>query len=111
MKSDGDPIRQVVQGAKRVNLRSRQIAREHIARMLNQHNGRKKQALQQAWAALSEDANEAHEGETNRRDPAHPQNPLRPPPGSFSEHWIEVARTYVSRLTLLPLAVRPAAGS
>ena len=46
----------------RVKLKSRQIPREHVARMLKKHNDRMEWALQQARAALPEDASEAEEG-------------------------------------------------
>lgn len=46
----------------RVKLKSRQITREHIARMLKKHNDRMESALQQARAVLPEDASEADEG-------------------------------------------------
>lgn len=46
----------------RVKLKSRQITREHIARMLKKHNDRMEWALQQARAVLPEDASEADEG-------------------------------------------------
>ncbi len=46
----------------RVKLKSRQITREHIARMLKKHNDRMEWALQQARAAMPEDASEADEG-------------------------------------------------
>ncbi len=45
-----------------VKLKSRQITREHIARMLKKHNDRMEWALQQARAAMPEDASEADEG-------------------------------------------------
>ena len=46
----------------RVKLKSRQITREHIARMLKKHNDRMEWALQQARAAMPEEASEAEEG-------------------------------------------------
>jgi hypothetical protein len=46
----------------RVKLKSRQITREHIARMLKKHNDRMEWALQQARAAMPEDVSEADEG-------------------------------------------------
>jgi hypothetical protein len=46
----------------RVKLKSREITREHIANMLKKHNDRMEWALQQARAALPEDASEAEEG-------------------------------------------------
>ena len=46
----------------RVKLKSRQITREHVARMLKKHNDRMEWALQQARAAMPEDATEAEEG-------------------------------------------------
>jgi hypothetical protein len=46
----------------RVKLKSRQITREHVARMLKKHNDRMEWALQQARAAMPEDAGEAEEG-------------------------------------------------
>jgi hypothetical protein len=46
----------------RVRLKSRQITPDHIARMLKKHNDRMESALQQARAALPEDASEADEG-------------------------------------------------
>ena len=46
----------------RVKLKSRQITREHIARMLKKHNDRMEGALQQARAVLPDDASEADEG-------------------------------------------------
>ena len=46
----------------RVKLKSRQITREHIARMLKKHNDRMEWALQQARAVLPEEASEADEG-------------------------------------------------
>ncbi len=46
----------------RVKLKSREITREHIARMLKRHNDRMEWALQQARAAMPEDASEAEEG-------------------------------------------------
>ncbi len=46
----------------RVKLKSREITREHIARMLKKHNDRMEWALQQARAAMPEDASEAEEG-------------------------------------------------
>ncbi len=46
----------------RVKLKSRQITPEHIARMLKKHNDRMESALQQARAAMPEDAGEADEG-------------------------------------------------
>jgi hypothetical protein len=46
----------------RVKLKSRQITKEHIARMLKKHNDRMESALQQARAVMPEDASEADEG-------------------------------------------------
>lgn len=46
----------------RIKLKSRQITPEHIAKMLKKHNDRMEAALQQARAALPEDASEADEG-------------------------------------------------
>lgn len=46
----------------RVKLRSRQITREHVARMLKKHNDRMEWALQQARAAMPADVTEADEG-------------------------------------------------
>lgn len=46
----------------RVKLKSRQITKEHITRMLKKHNDRMESALQQARAVLPEDASEAVEG-------------------------------------------------
>jgi hypothetical protein len=46
----------------RVKLRSREITLEHIARMLKKHNDRMEWALQQARAALPDDASESDEG-------------------------------------------------
>jgi len=46
----------------RVKLQSRQITREHVARMLKKHNDRMEWALQQARAAMPEDTTEAEEG-------------------------------------------------
>ncbi|HWT79967.1 MAG TPA: hypothetical protein VN648_14365 [Candidatus Methylomirabilis sp.] len=46
----------------RVKLKSRQITKEHIARMLKKHNDRMEQALQEARAMIPEDATEADEG-------------------------------------------------
>jgi hypothetical protein len=46
----------------RVKLKSREITLEHIARMLKKHNDRMEWALQQARAAMPEDATEAEEG-------------------------------------------------
>ena len=46
----------------RVKLRSRQITREHVARMPKKHNDRMEWALQQARAAMPEDFPEADEG-------------------------------------------------
>jgi hypothetical protein len=46
----------------RVKLKARQITREHVARMLKKHNDRMGWALQQARAAMPEDAGEAEEG-------------------------------------------------
>ena len=46
----------------RVKLRSRQITREHVARMLKKHNDRMERALQQARAAMPDEATEAEEG-------------------------------------------------
>ena len=46
----------------RVKLKSRQITKEHIARMLKKHNDRMERALQQARAAMPEDVSEADEG-------------------------------------------------
>ena len=46
----------------RVKLKSRQITREHIARMLKKHNDRMEWALRQARAAMPEEASEAEEG-------------------------------------------------
>ena len=46
----------------RVKLKARQITREHVARMLKKHNDRMEWALQQARAAMPENASEAQEG-------------------------------------------------
>ncbi len=46
----------------RVKLRSRQITKEHITRMLKKHNDRMESALQEARAVMPDDANEAEEG-------------------------------------------------
>jgi hypothetical protein len=46
----------------RVKLKSRQITREHIARMLKKHNDRMERALQQARAVMPDDASETDEG-------------------------------------------------
>ena len=46
----------------RVKLKSRQITPEHIAKMLKKHNDRTESALQQARAALPDEASEADEG-------------------------------------------------
>jgi hypothetical protein len=46
----------------RVKLKSRQITREHVARMLKRHTDRLEWALQQARAAMPEDTSEAEEG-------------------------------------------------
>lgn len=46
----------------RVKLKAREITPEHIARMLKKHNDRMEWALQQARAALPDDASEADEG-------------------------------------------------
>ncbi len=46
----------------RVKLRSREITLEHIGRMLKKHNDRVEWGLQQARAAMPEDASEAEEG-------------------------------------------------
>jgi hypothetical protein len=59
----------------RVKLQSRQITREHVARMLKKHNDRMEWALQQARAAMPEDATEAEEG--NLIDAMHLARKLR----------------------------------
>ena len=46
----------------RVKLKSRQITKEHVARMLKRHNDRMEWALQQARAVIPEDATEEDEG-------------------------------------------------
>jgi hypothetical protein len=46
----------------RVKLKSKEITREHVARMLKKHNDRMEWALQQARAAMPEDIGEAEEG-------------------------------------------------
>jgi hypothetical protein len=46
----------------RVKLKSREITREHIVNMLKKHNDRMEWALQEARAAMPEDASEADEG-------------------------------------------------
>jgi len=46
----------------RVKLKSREITLEHVGRMLKKHNDRMEWALQQARAAMPEDASEADEG-------------------------------------------------
>jgi len=46
----------------RVKLKSREITREHIVNMLKKHNDRMEWALQQARAALPDDASETDEG-------------------------------------------------
>ncbi|HSB68644.1 MAG TPA: hypothetical protein VLT62_04870 [Candidatus Methylomirabilis sp.] len=46
----------------RAKLRSRQITREHVARMLKKHNDRMERALQEARATMPEEASEADEG-------------------------------------------------
>jgi len=46
----------------RVKLKSREITLEHVGRMLKKHNDRMEWALQQARAALPDDASETDEG-------------------------------------------------
>jgi hypothetical protein len=46
----------------RAKLKSRQITRQHVARMLKKHNDRMESALHQARAVMPEDASETDEG-------------------------------------------------